>query len=253
MEKFIDQFNIISDIESSQKLYELFLNRFEMEILPEEFQKYINFRTRIIELVTALHYLDIDVISSVLLYLTKKNEYLPDIIIMEWSLPINYTTFSQQKYKDDYEKQIEKFNHQLVKLVENETVMNFCLESLTKTNNVPIHCIDILWNYMFKMEIEFEFITHNPYYLRIEVIEDSVLLGINLSVIFNLKLGMHTFSHKISFFDFIMKLIQNEQYVICFLKSKTGKNFYTQLTEINKYNPKPYSNEKLLEFKKQIF
>jgi len=76
---------------------------------------------------------------------------------MSWSLPRKNKNWSQKFYDKEYKSYIQKYNHMLVDLKDFYVVKNFCIETLTKNNNVPVHCIDILWPYMSGINIEFNF------------------------------------------------------------------------------------------------
>ena len=255
-ETYVAQFNIIGnygDIHCenlSHMLYSTILNKFKVTMTKEEYGYFKEFQERIFDLVENLRELDGVMIVSTLEYLHKTNVYLVDIVIMLWSLPRTDNYLSKRIYNRIYKEYIQKFNHKMVDLIHHETVRNFCIETLTKTNNVPVHCIDYLWFYMVKMSMEFTFYnSENGHYIGFITSDDEYIeMGLNMEYLLGMGLGQVTYpddpANKGSFRNFLKNIITNPDAVRQLLLCKSKDNFRTQLINIS-HDPVRYFGDVL--------
>lgn len=242
IEEYVDQFYILekSDLNSDiliQMLYSAILNRFKITFQEEEYNIFREYQERIFNLIENLRELDVSVIASVLIYLDKKNHCLPDIIIMMWSMPRIDSFLSKKIYNNHYKDNIAKYNSKIIELIEIDVVKNFCIESLTKTNYVPIHCIDFLWYYMNGVSYDFVFYNlESAAYIGITVADDMTELGLNMEYLLEMGLGKVVYKNdpKGSFRNFLKSFFTDVELIKKIIKSTTGHNFYKQLVNINK-------------------
>jgi len=260
---YIDQFNIIGNDYYIQMLYSALLNKFRIEIGEDEYEQFNEFQNRIFDLIENLRNLSRATIPIVINYLSKKNPTLPDIIIMMWCLPRPNQYLSQRMYKSKYKENIKKYNYKMIENVNNETIMNFCVETLSKTNNVPVHCIDYLWLYMGTSFIEFNFLNSNGgHYISImindsnsnanansnsnseaEAEHESIKFGFDMEFLLGLGLGQIIYpndpQHKMSFRQFLYKFVTDQEIVSKLIDKQSKNNFYRQLSIVSK-NPQKY-------------
>lgn len=247
IKQYIKQFNIIgndSDLNYnilSQLLYSAILNKFKIIINEEEYKYFKEYQERIFDLIENLRELSTATIPIVLDYLEKINHYLPDIIIMLWCLPRTDNYLSKRIYNNHYKQNIIKYNYKIIKNINNEVIKNFCIETLTKTNNVPVHCIDYIWYYMNAISLEFSFYntescTYIGFTMPDSIDDDYINFGFNMEYMLEMGLGKVTYdndpSSKGSFRNLLKKFIIEPELVKKMLTIPTNHNYRKQLINI---------------------
>ncbi len=251
--EYLNQFNIISapDIDckkQSEKLYQAILTKFKISMTVDEYEKFKEFQERTYDLVENLRELDVKKIALVLNYLNKDNYYLIDVVIMLWCLPEVIFFLSKKIYFNKYRQNIQKYHHKMIELVEEEPVKNFCFETLTKTNSVPVHCIDYLWLYINNMSFELTFFNSDAgNYISFTMPHDQkdeyINLGLNMEYLLELGLGQTIYENdpqsKGSFRNFLKIFVTNTDVITKMSGAPTGKNYKNQLKNILS-DPKKY-------------
>ena len=257
--QFIQQFDVLdsptNDInctEVSKLLYEAFLTKFKISLQSESYEILLTYQHRVYDLVEHMHELDSDRIKSILKILDKENPYVADIVIMSWSLPRVNECLSQVSYDRTYKLNIANYNHLIEECVDHYVIKNFCIETLTKTNNVPVHCIDILWYYMNNLSVEFSFNGDlNQRYVGIKIDDtdpEYTTIGIHLTYILDMGLGQTIFKtdpvSKGPFRNFLKRFVTDPEMIEAFKTSpqSNSKNYIKQLKQIAS-NPKKYFGE----------
>lgn len=258
---FVPQIGNVEDL--SKKLYRALLNKFMIDVSFQEYNEIKQYQECIFDLVEDLREKDISFIGEFLNYLDNHDPYLADNTIMIWSLPRTDDYLSKKFYNKKYEENIKKYNCKLVELVEHPVVKNFCIETLSKTNYVPVHCIDILWFYMNILSFElFFYNTNSCYYLGFVMPEkrglwdEYIEFGLNVPFILEMGLGNVDYLSKKSgaleeveelprgtFKHFIKKFFTSYFLAEKMVSSRCGKNYFSQLRKIND-NPSKYFGEK---------
>jgi len=196
-ETYLEQFGVLGINELnctvvSKLLYTAFLNKFKVTMTSEEYQYFREYQERVFDLVENLRELDVTIIGEIFSYIDKVNPSLVDIIIMSWSMPRIDIHLSKKIYDTTYKNNIQKYNDKIIKMIHCEPVRKFCLETLCKTNNVPVHCIDFIWLYTETLSLEFAFYNNESRtYIGVIVtdIDDCIEIGINMEYILELGLG----------------------------------------------------------------
>lgn len=256
VQKYIDQFNILGIDETincegvCSILYEALLNKFKIKISEDEYFYFSEYQERLYDFVGNLRENDFTIILIVFDYLLIINEYLVDIVIMMWCLPRINSYSSQQFYVANYKENIAKFNFKLVNCIKNDFMKYFCMETLSKTNNVPIHCIDYLWYYMDCLCLDVHFLDdRNKNYVEFSIHENedtqSINFGFNMEYVLELNLGNIS---KNSLRKYIKKLITNVDVVETL---KTNKNYWKQIKNIYS-DPKKYFKNLPIQVKKIV-
>lgn len=205
---YIDQFLVLSDEALSQKLYSLILNRFRVTISKDDYTAVKTYQDNISVLIEDLRENDTNFIEKVLEYLDQVNPYVADIIILLWVVPSS-ELISKRIYQRTYAKLIQKYNSKLTDLVTHNVIKNFCVETLSKTNYVPVHCIDLLWFYMSNMSLELSLYNfESGAYIGFTMQDsNSIIFGLSLEYIQKMGLGNIKYKDdpfkKETFLDFI--------------------------------------------------
>ena len=244
IKELIESFNITIDDkdginceETSKLLYEAYLTKFQIEVHPSVKTILDIYQDKIFDFVDYLHMIDISVVEEVLIYLDKNSyPHIADIIIMMWSLPRPQEFKSQSRYDAKYNNLIQQQNYKLCKMLDCYVVRNFCYETITKNNNVPVHCIDILWHSMTGMSIEFKFCGEfDKRYLGYEICTDEendkdnfVYFKFNLEYLLRLGLGNELYDSqvKVSFKSFSKIFITNQDLFNSIIASKTQSSIH---------------------------
>jgi len=244
--------------ELSKLLYDAFLNKFQVDLQEESAAILSEYRDNIYDCVEYMREVSTTEIKAILETVNKENPYVADIILMSWSLPRHNECMSLRAYDRQYKKNIAAYNHKLIELIDCFVVKNFCYETLTKTNNVPVHCIDILWHYMFGISVEFVFCNDfDKTYVGIkinesdgaEVTDDTfTLFKINLEYVLDMGLGQFvgkTNGSNGSLKSFIRTLITNQDYAdeMINCKSPSTNNFIKQVKKIGSDTKKYFGEE----------
>lgn len=241
IDNYVKQFHVIGVDEYINcnsiciMLYNALISKFKITFTKDEYPYFKEYQERIFDLVENMRQLDNSIIHNILSFLEIENHYLVDIIIMSWCLPRSDTYLSQNRYKLKYKDNIIKFQSKLIHNITQSYMQKFCLDFLSKSNNLPIHCIDYIWYYMNALTIEFEFYNNqSANYIGINLHNDrTITLGLNLEYILFMGLGNFEYSNKGSFKKFFIEFIQNDIIVSKTLESNSGCNFFTQLKKIS--------------------
>lgn len=249
---YLDQFGVLGVDEYMNSdnmctmLYNLLLHKFRLIYSEEEYEYVLEYQNRVYNLVENLRELTSVTLPVVFDYLENINVYLIDIIIMMWCMPKN-DSMSKRSYNKKYMNCIAKYNSKMVKNINHKSVKNFCFDTLSKSNYVPIHCIDYLWFYMDTLTVEFEFYnTDNAHYLGIthpvvEATKDetakiepaSIILGLNLEYLFEMKLGEVEDSARGTFKNLVKVLVSDSSILKKLLNIPTGQNLRNQLIKLS--------------------
>ena len=169
-------------------LYASILNEFSIKLSTSERKIYSTYVSYMYDLIENLRELDITNLDIYLKKISKKDPYVIDNIIMLWSLPRSEQYMSKIMYYKAYKNNIVDFNNILFDLRNEDYIIHFCLDILSKPSKCPIHCIDIIWNCMDVNKIninsimlarkKFDFIEFN---LEDQHEEDEITLSICLS------------------------------------------------------------------------
>ena len=273
---YISQFNIIDNeeldilhcVNLSNLLYKAILNKFRITIPEDNYQYFKEYQERMFDLVENLRELTSATIPIVFNYLTKINPCLPDIIIMLWCLPRTDSYLSKKIYTSKYKQNIEKYNCKIIKNIENNVIKNFCVETLTKTNNVPVHCIDYLWLYMNGLSFDFTFYNlEGGQYIGFEIPEQNnnyeeknstelfIKFGFGIEYMLDMGLGKVVYDsdplNKGSFRNFLKRIIFDIDMMKNLLSSPSGNNLKNQLRNISK-NPTKYFGDLIIQFPEEI-
>ena len=246
IEDYLLQFDIFGKDENfnndhiSFVLYKTILNKFRTFFTQQEHEILICFQIKILSLIENLRKLDVEYINDVMNYIQSIN-------------------INKNSYETKYEKNTKKYNHKMIRLVNEKYLENFCIEALSRNNHIPVHCFDYIWNYIDSVVFSLEFINYNcGDYIKISVIEEKIIdtnfelhiiLGINMVYLMKNGLGNCKYNHQIdnvSFNEIIYNMLYTQDTSEKILKSKTGENFKTQMTQIKK-NPDIYFNNNILE------
>lgn len=222
-------------------LYATILNKFKVDMTKEEYFYFKEYQERVFDLVENLRELDGDTISIVLEYLYKINAYLADIIIMLWCLPRTDQYLSRKRYHMVYYQNIQKYNTKITNLIEHNAIKCFCLETLSKTINVPVHCIDYLWYYMNTLSLEFSFFNANSGdYVSFVMPEhkhdenhEYIDFGFNMEYMLRMGLGKISYRNdplnKGAMVHFLKYFITDIDIVTKLLTCKTRHNYQMQM------------------------
>jgi len=266
VKEYIDQFNIIdtkNDINCdylSVLFYGTILNKFKTTFDKTEYYYFKEYQERVFDLVENLRELSSATVPMVFDYLNQVNHYLVDIIIMLWCLPRTDNFLSKRIYNNHYKQNIQKYNYKLTKNITHECMKNFCIETLTKTNNVPTHCIDYIWFYMNTISMEFSFYNMDSGsfigFIMPEHDDDNYIdFGFNMEYLLEIGLGQIAYendpSSKGSFRNFLKNFVTDTVMVKKLLVAKTNQNYRKQLLAISK-NPSKYFGDVLIELPTDI-
>lgn len=247
---YLDQFDVVGksgEIDCdylSTLLYMAILNKFKINLNNKEYQYFREYQERVFNLVENLRELSEHNIDLILTYINKVNHYLVDIVIMSWCLPRIDNYLSKKIYQRHYGQNIQKFNVKICNLITHHVVKNFCIETLTKINNVPAHCIDYIWYYMKNISLELVFYNReNGNYIGIDILDqhhptDEEITQIGLNIPYLLDLGLASVIYKDdpfgkgSFKNFLVKLLTNVDAVNILINQKKDVNFKQQLITV---------------------
>lgn len=216
---FVKNFDILDD-DLSQKLYLSYLSAFKNSMEETVYIKMNAYEGRMFNMIENIRDMSVDFIVNILDFFNKENPYVADLILIMWCLPRSGVYFSSFMYDKMYKQNIEKYNSKIVNILTNDIVRNFCIETITKINNVPIHCIDYIWHYIHVYTIEFEF--NNDMmrkFIFIKKIENEVItVGIDMSYMILLGLGNQSVR------DIVKKVMSDDDY----LNSCSKNNYISQ-------------------------
>lgn len=239
VKQYIRQFDIIDteDFNSSflsQLLYKAYINKFLIHMEPPEYEIFQLYQNRFFDLIENMREFDIASIKTIFTFFENEDPYVVDNIIMSWCLPRPGSYSSKKYYDDEYSKNIAKFNSKLLEMVEHRPVKNFCIECITKTCNIPIHCINILWHYLTSITVEFDFCDDlHSRYLSIILGDDPNIIRIGLNLVYVLNMGLGK-NPQNNFNILIQNMVNDPELINLLSKSSTKKNYIKQLMHINK-------------------
>lgn len=211
--EFLNSFDVLND-DLSQKLYLLYLSAFKCEMDEKIYEKVAFYESKVFNMVENLRDMNQNFIIDIFNYLDKENAYIADLIIMMWCLPRSGIYLSSFMYDNVYRKLIDSHNKKMIDLINHKVVKNFCIETITKINNVPIHCIDYIWPYLQILTIEFDFNNNmmRKFIMIKNIDSDSVVIGIDMSYVVSLGLG------KPSFENIVKQVMTDNDYLTCCTK-----------------------------------
>lgn len=253
IQNYISQFGVLDQDENMNNdnicgiLYAMILKKFRITVSYDEHILLRQYQEKVFDLIENMREHNSTTISYIIDFISDLNQYLADVIIMLWCLPRAYHYNSKNVYNTIYVDNIQKYNNKLVEIIDNTVVKNFCIETLTKTNSVPVHCIDYLWRYMQSLSFEFSFINYsNGDYINITIPDDVndeyIEIGFNMEYILKMGLGQTVYPAKIeqgSFRNLLKRFVVEPVLVNKLLTSKSKSNYYAQIIKINK-NPAKY-------------
>ena len=242
--KYIKQFSVLTDsnfdcLKVSQQLYSCFLHAFRNIITPDDYTILREYQERIFNLVESMRELKTTEISVILTYLNSKDCCMGDIVIMSWCLPRCGKFLSKNGYLKEYKKNIAQYQQKIATLITHNVVKNFCIETLTKTNNIPTHCLEYLWYYMDEHSVFIFDFFDNQYgeyvlidYSEVEQDSDLPIMMFNMYYILMLGVGNIRYAQKNTLVQFIQFFISNIDNVKEINISPNGKIFRKQIKNI---------------------
>ncbi|ANB50449.1 hypothetical protein [Powai lake megavirus] len=245
-QQFIDNSNIIKNDDMNCKymshlLYTKILANGKVEMTVQESQIMMQYQNNVHAFIEIIREYDTKNILEILEYLYSiEFEYLVDVIIMWWCLPDINMSFGKKKYNDHYKSLIQQYNHKIIELIDTNILKHFCLETISRTNSIPVHCIDYLWYYMMSISMEPEFYnSNNAMHIKITIQDDEYIgFGFNMERLLYLGLGRINYSKsinpKIPFIKILSTFVSDVNMVKKLLKSNTVSNYKTQMININK-------------------
>uniref|UniRef100_A0A6C0CCX9 Uncharacterized protein n=1 Tax=viral metagenome TaxID=1070528 RepID=A0A6C0CCX9_9ZZZZ len=232
---FVDEFDII-DTKMVVIFYDMCINKFRRNIDDTQCLQIIEeYKEKILSFVEHLRELETTFIMDTLVYLDKTLPALVDVVIMHWCLPRSTHFRSKQMYDNAYKNNIEIYNKKLIDNVNSYLFKNFTTDTISKTCNIPIHCIDILW-YWLSPDLQFDFTFCNNAsgnYLKfvIEPGDDYIYIAFNMESVLDMNLGNFV-TNKGPFKHYIKNFIYNPQYAEAYMMSVTKKNYEQQSANI---------------------
>ncbi|AGF85494.1 hypothetical protein QJ854_gp288 [Moumouvirus goulette] len=265
--KFIEQFFVTKSDDMNCKylsylLYLQILSNYKTQLTFEESQILLEYQSRVHNLLRNLREQESEYILKLFEYLKEiEFNYLIDVIIMWWCLPESNTCFGKKRFNDLYKHYIDQYNHKLINLIECDSMKSFCIEVLSRTNSVPVHCIDYLWYYMSNITLEPEFFNSNNCTHISFIFEEgndksiNFIFGFNMEYMLFLGLGKINYTigphKKYPFVVFLKKFITDIIIVDKLLESNTASNYKNQIININK-NLNKYFGEYLESIPNEI-
>lgn len=243
MEEYLNTFKVLGSEGSmnceylSELLYRCILNKYNIRMDEDEYCFFEKYSNRIFDLIEDMREKDNSYISELFTFAIKKNIYLSDIVIMLWCLPRPGTFRSKMIYDNYYRDYIKTYNNKMISNITHDVMKNFCIETLTKTNYVPIHCIDYLWYYMSNMRVEMNFIGYDRYlFVEYSGKSDTFLcFQYNIQYLLDMGLGNVIYPNdplnRTSFRNFLKKFLFDEKVIEVFRSKKQLSKIYENPTK----------------------
>lgn len=255
--EYLNQFDVMGKTDKFDNdamihtLYMALVNKFNMTLDEDQYTLFSIYQEKFYDLMENLIELDVKLISKILSDVHKESEYLSNIIIMSWCLPRAGKYCSKMIYRNKYKQNIRDYNSKLVQLITTEPVANFCIDTLSKKNYVPVHCIDYLWYYMNSVTLILQFYNYDSG-ANIGITphadhdgDTCIYLGFNMEYMLEFGLGkVNYFSEaqlnntvtssqsKGSFRMFLINILTNEDIVKNYLSINTSGNYKRQAVAI---------------------
>ncbi len=237
MIELVDEFDII-DKPLAHIMYGVYLKKFQVQLDKKESELVNEYHEKIIQFVEHIRELDFGAIKEIFIYLDKTLPCLADIVIMQWCLPRAEQFHSKLMYNKNYKKNIQLYNQKLIDNIDLYVIRNFALESVIKTCNVPVHCVDLIWYWMKEdSQLEFSFCNSGAgNYIGIEIDPEEtddpcIQVVLNMESILELGLG-NVMTKQGSFKNLIRGFVYEPVFVDNFMKSPTRKNYEYQANNI---------------------
>ena len=259
---YIEQFNLLDNAHEincdnlSKLLYKAILNNFKIEMTTDEYYYFKEYQERVFDLIENARELTSATVPVLFEYLDKENHYLLDIVIMQWCLPRTDNYLSKKFYDIKYKQNIEKYNCKLTKNIEHYAIKNFCTETLIKSNNVPIHCIDLLWYYMNDLTLELSFYNSDSK-LNIGFCPTDNTMGFGFNMEYLLEIGLGKINYETDpnkkgpLCVFLSNFVTNIDIVSYMLTIPSKNNYRNQLLNISK-NPLKYFGDTVREIPQEV-
>lgn len=238
VEEYVHKYNLLNlngiNCEYVQfMIYMAFINKFVYEITQEEYYIFELYHSKIRKFVEDLREKNINFINNVLKYINDNTMFMIDIVLMQWSLP-NNDLLSKSNYIIDYKNKIDLFNKKL-NLLDKNIIDNACKRMLHNNKSFPIHCIDLLWNFISTCKIDFVFINdQSANYITIAEDTENITMSVNIEYLVYLGLGCVINNYNKTFKEFIFYIIDNKELCDYFKTSHSGKNFKKQCDNLLK-------------------
>ena len=195
----------------AQLLYSAILNGFRIKIGVEERKIYSTYLGYMYDLVEYLRDEPIEKIKDIMKYLLQKDPYVVDNVIMLWCFPRSGLYMSKMMYYRAYTENIKNYADILFEMRNEDFVIHFCLDIISKPSQCPIHCVDIIWNCLDINRIKIssividkkkqdDFIEFN---LDEETTDTEISISLNAVRIYNFNLGNKPNQNGKSFNDMI--------------------------------------------------
>ncbi|BCS82979.1 hypothetical protein QLL95_gp1144 [Cotonvirus japonicus] len=259
---FVEKFRVIKCEEYNCEYLSFFLhgviiNNSNVSITKEESDIFTIYQDNVLNLIDEMRELQETNILEIFNYLDSiKYNYLIDVIIMWWCHPIN-SFISKFAYNKAYINNVQKYNSKLINNITFSLIKHFCLDALSRSNKIPIHCIDLLWYYMNDMCLEFEFYnSNNCLNIGLTITEsESIIIGFNMEYLLESGLGKINYptdiGKKKSFATYLKDFVVCEEIIENIMTSKTKNNYVRQIIKISD-NPKKYFGDILPVFPQEI-
>lgn len=172
----------------SKLLYQSILNEFSIKLTIDERKIYSKYVSYVFDLIELLRETKIPDCKKYFEQIYKKDPYVIDNIIMMWCLPRSEQYMSKIMYYKAYKNNIANFNGILYEMRNENYIMYFCIDILSKPCKCPIHCIDIIWNSLIvnKLNIDSIILTRKKFdYIEFNLDEEQK--DNNISICLNIQ------------------------------------------------------------------
>ena len=223
-----------------QDLYAQHLNKFSLDISEDRKVKIVDYQSKVFMMIDQLRGLDHKVLDEVLTSMLSFNSVLVDLVIIMWCLPDkNY--LSNETYLKKYTELIATHNKKLVDFTNHVAVKQFCSDVMSRPINIPVHCLDLIWNNFINEEVEFDFgNSKTATYVGVSKVDSTICLVINLEFVLKSGVGYVASTSNQRMIDFLHHMCINSEITAILIK-RDGVNslFATQVAKI-RADPKAY-------------
>lgn len=164
---------------------------------------------------------------SIFSWLLEHDACLLDVILMCWCIPNG--CFSEAGLERLHKQLVLEQLPKLIALRDTEPIKQFCIETVTKTCQLPVHCFDLIWPYLTLQQYTIAWKPAGMSKMIYLSYDDDNCLEIHLdaSVIHKLGLGMIPDRNGLTFMSLHKSIVENAKELIS--KTPTGNNFLEQL------------------------